>query len=186
LVGESSVLPGATVSVLGGDSTTSGADGSFSLEAPVGTTMFLTTAPGAWGELETADVPAEGADAAEPEVIPDGLVAAIGEALMQTIDPGKGIVAIEFDANVAVGGESADLGSNYGFAFVFDEVGDPELGNELAAGADPIVFFINVDLTSDVMASASAAGGGACPLEFPSVTFPSQAKVFTFIEATCP
>ena len=32
--------------------------------------MFLTTAPDAWGELETADVPAEGADTAEPEVIP--------------------------------------------------------------------------------------------------------------------
>jgi len=186
LDGESTVLPGAIVSVVGGASTTSGADGTFSLEAPVGTTTFLTTASNAWGALETADVPAEGENEAEPEVIPDALVATIGAALMETIDPGKGIVAVEFNDEVADGGESADLGSNYGFAFVFDADGNPEIGNQLAAGADAIVFFVNVDITSNVMPSASAAGGGACPLDFPSVMFPSQAEVFTFVDVTCP
>jgi hypothetical protein len=148
--------------------------------------MFLTTAPDAWGELETADVPAAGANTAEPEVVPDALVAAVSAELMQAIDPAKGIVTIEFDVDTAIGGESADLGSNYGFAFVFDADGNPELGTELAAGADPIVIFANVDITLDVMPSASAAGGGDCPIEFPGTMYPSQAKVFTVVEATCP
>lgn len=180
LEGEPAPLEGATVSVVGGASTTSGADGTFSLEAPVGTAMFLTTAADAWGELQTGEVPAEGAAGAEVEVIPDALVAGISAALMQTVDPAKGMVTVEFDQDLAVGGESADLGSTYGFAFVFDAAGNPVLGTELEAGADPIIIFANVDVTSDVMPSAS------CPLDFPSTSFPSQAKVFTVVDVTCP
>ena len=182
----STPLEGATVSVVGGASTTSGPNGEFTLEAPVGITRFLTTAPDAWGELETADVPAEGAAGAEAEVVPDTLVAAVAGALMQTIDPAKGIVAIEFDVDTAVGGESADLGSDYGFAFVFDADGNPEIGTDLAAGADPIVIFANVDITSDVMPSAEGAGGTACALDISGATYPSQAKVFTVVEVVCP
>ena len=183
LEGESTPLEGATVSVVGGASTTSGANGAFSLEAPVGTSFFLTTAPNAWGELVVGDVPAEGSNMAEAEVIPDTLVAAVSAALMETIDPAKGMVTVEFDAETAAGGESADLGSNYGFAFVFDADGNPELGTVLEAGADPIIIFANVDVTSNVMPSVS---GGGCQLDFPGVTYPSQAKVFTVVDASCP
>jgi hypothetical protein len=178
----STPLEGATVSVVGGASTTSGANGAFSLEAPVGIQMFLTTAPNAWGELQTGDVPAGGENMAEVEVVPDALVAAVSGALSQTIDPSKGIVAVEFDLETALGGESADLGSNYGFVFVFDAEGNPELGNALEAGADPIIIFANVDITSDVMPSV----GGSCSLDFSGVSFPSQAKVFTVVDASCP
>lgn len=187
LEGESTTVAGATVQVVGGQSTTSDANGAFSLEAPIGTAMFLTTAPNAWGELFTADVPAEGEDMAEPEVIPDALVAAIADALSEMIDPGKGIVSVEFDSQVAVGGETADLAANYGFAFVFDDVGDPVPGNTLVTGGDTIVIFANVDLSSDVMPSATGSGGGACTLAFPTTAFPSQAKVFTVVDVEpCP
>ena len=179
-------VAGATVLVVGGPSTTSGSDGSFSLEAPVGTGMWLTTAPDAWGELLTADVPAAGFDMADPEVIPDALVAEIAAGLMETFDPAKGMVTVEFDVDVAVGGETADLGVNYDFAFVFDDEGNPVLDNELVAGADPIVIFANVDIVGDVMPSATAPGGGDCPGEFPGVAYPSQAKVFTVVDVACP
>jgi hypothetical protein len=87
---------------------------------------------------------------------------------------------------VAVGGETADLGSSYGFAFVFRANGDVEIDNELEAGDDPQVLFANVDVTSDVMPSAGT-GGGSCTLAFPSITFPSEAKVFTIVDvASCP
>lgn len=182
LEGESTPVAGATVQVVGGQSTTSGANGAFSLEAPLGTVMFLTTAPNAWGELFTAEVPAGGEDMAEPEVIPDTLVAAIATALGETFDPAKGIVSVEFDAEVAVGGEAADLAATYGFSFVFDALGDPVLGNTLTAGGDTLVIFANVDLSADVMASATSSVGGACSLAFPGTAFPSQAKVFTVVD----
>ncbi|MGB3051371.1 MAG: hypothetical protein WBB42_10265 [Polyangiales bacterium] len=187
LDGVSPTVAGATVQVVGGQSTTSDANGAFSLEAPLGTAMFLTTAPNAWGELFTADVPAGGEDMAEPEVIPDTLVAAIAAALEETFDPAKGIVSVEFDSQVAVGGETADLTANYGFSFVFDAAGDPAPGNTLVAGGDTVVIFANVDLSSDVMPSATGSGGGACTLAFPTTAFPSQAKVFTVVDvAPCP
>jgi len=187
LDGEEPPVAGATVQVVGGQSTTSGANGAFSVESPVGTVMFLTTAPNAWGELFTGEVPAGGEDMAEPSVIPDALVAAIAAALEETIDPAKGIVSVEFDSEVAVGGETADLAANYGVSFVFDALGDPVPGNTLTAGGDTIVIFANVDLSSDVMPSATGSVGGACSLAFPGTAFPSQAKVFTVVDvAPCP
>ncbi len=182
LEGGSTPVAGATVQVVGGQSTTSRANGAFSVEAPLGTVMFLTTAPNSWAELVTAEVPAGGEDMAEPEVIPDALVAAIAAALEETFDPAMGIVSVEFDSDIAVGGETADLTADYGFSFVFDAVGDPVLGNTLTAGGDTIVIFANVDLGSDVMASATGSVGGACSLAFPGTAFPSQAKVFTVVE----
>lgn len=187
LEGVSTPVAGATVQVVGGQSTTSDASGAFSLEAPLGTAMFLTTAPNAWGELFTADVPAGGEDMAEPEVIPDTLVAAIGAALGETIDPAKGIVSVEFDSDVADGGETADLAGTYGFAFVFDAAGDPAPGNTLEAGGDTIVIFANVELSADVGPSATGPGSETCSLAFPTTAFPSQAKVFTVVDvAPCP
>ena len=182
----STPLAGATVMVVGGSSTTSGADGSFSLQAPVGIGMFRTTAPNAWGELATGDVPVGGEDMAEAEVVPDTLVDVVAGELMRTIDDTKGMVIVEFDAEEAVGGETADLGSSYGFAFVFRANGDVVIDNQLEAGDDAQVLFANVDVTSDVMPSAGT-GGGSCTLAFPSTTFPSEAKVFTIVDvASCP
>ncbi|MEN8181412.1 MAG: hypothetical protein ABFS46_02635, partial [Myxococcota bacterium] len=73
---------------------------------------------------------------ADPEVVPDALVAGVAGALMETIDPAKAMVVVEFDLDVPVGGEAAELGANYGFAFVFGAAGDPVLGKELMAGGD--------------------------------------------------
>ena len=68
---------------------------------------------------------------AEAEVVPDALVGMVAAQLMEMIDPTKGMVIVEFDAEVAVGGETADLGSSYGFAFVFRANGDVEIDNQL-------------------------------------------------------
>jgi len=187
LEGEPTELVGATVAVVGGQSTTSVAGGAFSLEAPVGTAMFLTTAPNAWGELLTAEVPAGGEDMAEAEVIPDALVAEIGTALGEPIDPAKGMVNVEFDSEVAMGGESANITANYGFSFVFNADGEPELGRTLIAGGETFVIFANVDITADVAPSATGPNSETCSLAFPSTAFPSQAKVFTVVDVEpCP
>jgi hypothetical protein len=187
LEGDGTPLAGATVLVVETTTTTtSGADGSFSIETPVGIATFLVTAADTWGELTVADVPAAGVDTAEGEVVPDALVAAVAEALMETIDPTKAMVVVEFDLEAPVGGEAADLGANYDFAFVFNADDEPVLGNELLAGGDTIVLFANVDVSADVMPTAMNSGGAACALDPAGVAYPSQAKVFTAVEAVCP
>ena len=187
LDGPSTPLAGATVSVVGTTTTTmSGADGSFSIEAPVGIATFLTTAADAWGELTVGDVPAAGVDTADAEVVPDALVAGVAEALMQTIDPAKAMVVVEFDLETPAGGEAAELGANYDFAFVFDAADEPVLGNELLAGGDTIVIFANVDVSADVMPTATSSSGATCTLDPAGVAYPSQAKVFTAVEVVCP
>jgi hypothetical protein len=187
LEGESTPLAGATVSVMGTSTTaTSGGDGTFSLEAPVGTVMFLTTASDSWGEILADEVGPGGLSMLDPEVIPDALVAAVEAALMETVDPAKALVGVEFNVDPVVGGESADLGVGYDFAFTFDSNGDPVVGTDLVAGGDAIVIFANVDVSADVMPTATASGGGSCALEFPSAVYSSQAKVFTAVDVICP
>jgi len=187
LEGDSTPLAGATVMVVGTTTTTtSGMDGSFSIEAPVGITTFLTTAAGTWGELVVGNVPAAGIDTADAEVVPDELVAGVAEALMKTIDPTKAMVVVEFDLDAPVGGETADLGASYDFAFVFDADDEPVLGNSLIAGGDTIVLFANVDISADVMPTATDSGGAACSPDPSGVAYPSQAKVFTAVEVVCP
>jgi hypothetical protein len=187
LEGDSTPLAGATVAVVGTTtSTVSGMDGSFSIEAPVGIATFLTTAADAWGELAVGDVPAAGVDTADPEVVPDALVAGVAEALMQMIDRTKAMVVVEFDLETPAGGEAAELGANYDFAFVFDAADEPVLGKELLAGGDTIVIFANVDVSADVMPTATSSSGATCTLDPAGVAYPSQATVFTAVEVVCP
>jgi hypothetical protein len=187
LEGDPTPLAGATVRVVGTTTmTTSGIDGSFSLEAPVGIGVFLTTAAGASGELVLGDVPAAGIDTADAEVVPDELVADIADALGETIDRTKAMVVVEFDLDVAAGGETADLGATYGFAFVINADDEPVLGNQLIAGGETIVLFANVDISADVMPTATNPGGAACSPDPSGVAYPSQEKVFTAVEVVCP
>ena len=79
-----------------------------------------------------------------------------------------------------------DLGATYGFAFVFNADDEPVLGNSLIAGGDTTVIFANVDISADVMPTATNSGGAACSPDPSRVAYPSQAKVFTAVEVVCP
>lgn len=186
--GNGTPFQGATVSVLGGASTTSGVGGVFSLEWPIGVATLVATAPGHWGELQVGYVKnASGLTDVETELVPDSMVDEVAAALMQTVNPAKGIVAVEFDSTSA--GYTADLGVSYGFAFVFNSEGEPELGTELLAGGDSSVIFVNVDVSADAMPSAKNATGADCglgTLSIPGASLAVQAKVISSLIVTCP
>ncbi|NNE19145.1 MAG: hypothetical protein HKN10_11785 [Myxococcales bacterium] len=178
----SSNVEGATVGVLGTTTTaTSDMNGDFSLESPVGTVLFLTTAPNTWGELLADDVPAAGLAGLDPQVLADDVVAEVASEIGQAIDPAKGIVVVEFGGEVATGGETADLGVTYGVALVFDADENAVLGNTLIAGGDTVIVFANVDIVADVMPTATG-----CSLEFPAAVYPAQAKTITAVDVACP
>ncbi len=175
---------GAAVSVVGGASTTSGVGGVFSLQAAVGVATLVASADGHWGELGVGEVPAAGLADLEPEVIPDAMVDEIGLALEETIDPAKGIVAVEFENPVA--GNSADVGVNYGFAFVFNADDEPVVGTELVANGGNEVIFVNVDVSADSMPTAKNASDADCATDVPTAANPTQAKVITLVTMNCP
>ena len=177
---------GATVSVVGGASTTSGVGGAFSLQAAVGVATLVASADGHWGELQVGEVPAAGRADLEPEVTPDAMIAEIGDALPQTVDPAKAIVAVEFDTDTPVGGETADLGVNYGVAFVFDAADEPVPGTQLVAGGGNEVIFVNVDVSADSMPTAKNASDADCATDVPTAANPTQAKVITLVPMNCP
>ncbi len=89
--GDPTPVAGATVSIVGTTNTaTSDAEGNFSITAPTGTVMFLTTADRNWGSLFAENVPAGGVTGLDVEVIPDALVGEVAAALEATVNESKG------------------------------------------------------------------------------------------------
>jgi hypothetical protein len=189
LEGEDSPFEGATVSV-GSATATSGQDGSFTMESPVGTQLFLTEAADHWGTLFPDEIPSQGRNDLELQVIPDALVAGIGVALGITVDPTKGLVSVSFDEDTAAAGDKATLSAGSETSFVFDGSGAPVEGNALLPGGvaqgDTEVIFVNVDLTAQVTVTASNAADEPCVQDFSSVVYPVEEKVLTEVEVTCP
>jgi hypothetical protein len=189
LDGPDTPFGGATVSV-GSATTTSGQDGSFTLESPVGTQLFLTEAADHWGSLFPDQIPSEGRNDLELQVIPDALVAGIGLALGVTVDPTKGIVSVSFDENTAAAGDKATISVGSETSFVFDGDGEPVEGNALLPGGvaqgDTEVIFVNVDLTDQVTVTASNAADEPCAQDFANLVYPVEEKVLTEVEVTCP
>jgi hypothetical protein len=185
--GDPPPVEGATVTVVGSSSTaTTDAQGNFSVMAPIGTVMFLTTAAGHWGEQLAQNVPSEGRNDLELQVRPDAFVAAIAAALQITHDASKGLVSVNFDAATAMGGEAAAISANREISFVFNADDEPVEGNTLIAGGDSEVTFMNTDVANSVIATAVNPSSQPCPLEFPTASYSVQAKVLTEIGVVCP
>ncbi len=186
---EDEPLVGATVSV-GTAMATSGAVGAFSIEAPVGTELFLTEADDHWGSLIPEVVPSQGLNNVELFVISDVVVEGIGTALGIPININKGIVSVSFDDATAAAGDKVTISAGSDGSFVLDGNDDPFPGNALLASGiaegNTEVIFVNVDLTNGVSVQASNASDVACPREFPTLTYPVEEKIITDIEVICP
>jgi hypothetical protein len=135
-------------------------------------------------------IPSQGRNDLELQVIPDLLVEAIGAALSITADPMKGIVSVSFDEDTAAAGDKAAISAGSDGSFVFDANGDLVAGDALLAGGvangDTEVIFINVDLTNQVTVTATTAADVPCPPDFANLVYPVQAKVLTEVEVSCP
>ena len=187
LEGNSTPVEGATVNVVGTSNTaTTDANGNFSVMAPVGTVMILSTADGSWGSLFAEEVPSEGLSGVEAEVIPDALVDALAGLLGTAADTSKGLVAVGFPEDTTVGGETASIDVNSELSFIFDAQDDPVEGDTLVADGSDEVVFVNVDVAGAVAATATSADAMPCPLEYPSASYSVQAKVITEIDVICP
>jgi hypothetical protein len=187
--GDPTPVAGATVSIVGTTNTaTSDAEGNFSITAPTGTVMFLTTADRNWGSLFAENVPAGGVTGLDVEVIPDALVGEVAAALEATVDESKGLVAVVFDDTTTAGDETASISATSELSFIFNAADEPEEGDTLCGVADcgSEVLFLNTDVAATVTATATNASAQPCPLEFPGASYSVQAKVLTEIDVYCP
>lgn len=189
--GPGPVVAGAMVSVGGAsNTTTTDLDGNFSITAPTGTVMILTTTPEKpnWGSLFAEIVPSGGIAGLEVEVIPDALVGEIGAALEAVPDVSKGIVAVVFDEDTTVGGETAGIVADTSdISFIFNAADEPEEGNTLCGETDcgSEVIFLNVDPAATVRADAVSTAQQGCPHEFADATYSVLEKVLTEIDVVC-
>jgi hypothetical protein len=170
------------------NTTTTDPDGNFSIMAPTGTVMILTTTPEKpnWGSLFAEIVPSGGLADLEVEVIPEALVGEIGAALGVAPDASKGIVAVVFNEDTTVGGETAAIVADTGdISFVFDDQDEAVEGDTLIAGGGSEVIFLNVDPAATVRADAVSTAQQGCPHEFPNATYSVMVKVLTEIDVVC-
>jgi len=190
-VGSGPVVADATVEVVGTSNTaTTDVNGNFSIMAPTGTVLILTTTPGKpnWGSLFAENVPAGGRTGLEVEVIPEALVDQLAADVGVTPDNTKGIVAVAFDETTIVGGETAGIVADTSdISFIFNAADEPEEGDTLCGETDcgSEVIFLNVDLAATVRADAVSTAQQGCPHEFPDATYSVLEKVLTEIDVVC-
>lgn len=189
--GSGPVVADATVEVVGTSNTaTTDVNGNFSIMAPTGTVMILTTTPEKpnWGSLFAEIVPSGGIAGLEVEVIPDALVGQLAADLGVTPDNTKGIVAVVFDEDTIVGGETAGIVADTSdISFIFNAADEPEEGDTLCGETDcgSEVIFLNVDPAATVRADAVSTAQQGCPHEFPNATYSVLEKVLTEIDVVC-
>ena len=120
--------------------------------------------------------------------IPDALVGEIGAALEAVPDVSKGIVAVVFDEDTTVGGETAGIVADTSdISFIFNAAEQPEEGFTLCGETDcgSEVIFLNVDPAAMVRADAVSTAQQGCPHEFPEATYSVLEKVLTEIDVVC-
>jgi len=165
---------------------TSGPDGTFSLQAPIGVAVLRLTAPGYWSALAGLEVSAAGVSDFELPLSSDLEVADTGAALGRALSESNGIVAVLFANESGSGGEAASLSAPSDPPFVIvPGVGYAD-GNALRAGSPPLVTFTNVAPGTTQVEASGVAGRNSCTVEPAGLTaWPVEARTITYPLALC-
>jgi hypothetical protein len=180
-------VAGASVSVPGSSvSTTSAADGTFSIEVPVGSVTLRVTSAGRWGALTVLDVPAAGLSDLEFPVIPDSTMSATSGVLGRGISASNGMVLVAFENESGLGGESASITAASDPGTTISSQGAYVQSSSLLPDGGGAVFFTNVAPGSTGTAVAGAAGRNTCSIFGTSASsWPVEAKTTTYVFASC-
>jgi hypothetical protein len=182
-------LGGITVVVVGASpaiTTTTAADGTFSLQVPVGVVLFRLTGPGYWGTLVGLDVPAAGLAGLDFPLESEASMEATGGILGYGISTANGVVIVIFNNESGLGGESASISAASDPPFVVTPEGAYLAGNTLLAGAPPAVGFTNVPPGTTGVTVSGRPGTNTCTVQPTSVAaWPVEPKVITFLFAFC-
>lgn len=183
-------VEGATVSILDASpavEATTGADGSFELDAPEspGVVFLLAEKTGLISGLRGVVAVSGGLSGIELGLLPPAMAdSLIDELTLPDRDLAKGIVDVEldYDSGKAVGGEKIEIDASNDGSFVFDADGDPQSGDTLVEDGDPSVIYLNVATgTTTVTVTAD----GCSPVLGTAQTYPTRADTMTMVDITC-
>ena len=130
-------VAGARVQLVGTEfEATTGDDGRFEIDAPVGRQTILAEHADYWGGAIVIDIPAAGIELTDDlTVIPESLIAQVYGALGVEVDPTRGILFVDFDTDHDGGGETASIDAAHDGAFTYVQVGSTVVDAFGAPGA---------------------------------------------------
>jgi hypothetical protein len=178
-------VAGASVSIVGtGMNTTTAADGSFTLMANVGATIFVRVDAAGYQSLETGAFVLAGLAPITFHMISQANVAAVTGALAPplTVDTAKGAVLFNFDSVDNNPGYSATISAAHGMSFVPESASGPMYATS-TTGQKTLVF-PNVT-TGTTTYTIMAPGGRFCMNPSGIQSWRVDANVFTVIDMPC-
>ncbi len=180
-------VAGARVQLVGTEfEATTGDDGRFEIDAPVGRQTILAEHADYWGGAIVIDIPAAGIELTDDlTVIPESLIAQVYGALGVEVDPTRGILFVDFDTDHDGGGETASIDAAHDGAFTFDDDA-PVASDTVAADGDSFIAFTNVQVGSTVVDAFGAPGATACDIQPAHVErWPVFPRTLTQVVARC-
>ena len=184
-------ISGATVTVFGTEiSTTSDANGGFTLEnVPHGEIFFTTTANGYWGFADSYYVPQQTTVPMLLMLLPDDYVTAQADALQRTFSESDAMLEINFYLG-AEGGETGTISAPSDAPFTLTPGGQPieqsgVIVNGLGAG--PLIFSsVQTEDGPITVEVTGVAGVTTCVVDQAAgTTHPMIAKTITIADAYC-
>lgn len=180
-------LAKATVEIVGvspANSTTTGADGTYSLTVAPGT-YFVRASMKDMMSAQVGVVTLKSTAVTELSLISASNVRLITGALQITLDRTKGIVAVVFDTSDTGGGYKATLSAAAETSFALPKNGwPPEPTTSTLSEGGNALFFINV-APHTTTATFIAPNGHSCEAQLPISSYPIDENVVTAIGATC-
>jgi hypothetical protein len=186
--GQTTPVAGAIVEILGAspaNSTTTAADGSYSLTAVVPGTYFVRASKDSMISAQLGVVASQQTGAVDL-----GLLSRANANLMATylgisLDSSKGIVVVGFETSDTGGGYSASLtAGGDSFAISAGPNSTPQKSTKTFAGGTNALFFMNVS-PSTTKVSFAGPSGHSCSAKLPIESYRVDADVVTGISSTC-
>ena len=186
--GTPSPIAGATVAIAGtSTSTTTAADGSFTLMAAAGSTLFVTASLTNYESSEFGFVvPAAGGALPQMQLLTNAEVTAATASLSPplTIDSQKGVVVVQFKDSVSTAGYAAMLSASHGNSFSPDSgmytTSTPGNSND----SDNPLVFPNV-VAGMTTVAITPASGKTCTADQAITNWRVEANAFTWIIYNC-
>ncbi len=183
-LGGDAPLAGATVEAVGGGpSTTTAADGTYSLLLTSSQNLTLrASAATHWGmQVRTRMETGTGFDFALPH---DDLVTALGSAVGVTADTTKGLVAVNFITLTASSNIVATLSQPNAGSFTFSSSGAPVISDRTLPNGDPVLIFVNVDPGTTTV-TVTSSGSLTCADVLGEANVPVDAKTLSLGAQFC-
>jgi hypothetical protein len=181
-------IDGATVTISGTQtSTTTAADGTYSLMAASGSTIFLTVSKATYQSSQVGYVvPSTGGAVADITLLLTAEISMVTGALSPplTVDPAKGDVLVQFHDQSQTAGYSATLSASHGMPFT-PEGQTPMYTTTTTGGHDNQTLVYPNVTTGTTTVTVTPASGKTCTPAQAIANWRVDPNVFTWIDYNC-